>query len=195
MCASNTAGSVGETVFVDPWQHPTYERKSYKTAGGCSLITSIAIWGNHTMSKENNSCIHGVSIRTTPETLWEALTTPDLTRKYWFGYRLEADWSVGSTWKLTSPEGQVHAAGEIVEIDRSRRIVLTWQDEIRLELTAEGYSHCTIDLEPKEDAVMLTITQSIDHSDSKLIALVATSWPKVVSNLKSFVEMGDEHRL
>jgi len=147
------------------------------------------------MSKENNSCIHAVSIRTTPEKLWEALTTPDLTRKYWFGYRLEADWSVGSTWKLTSSEGQVHAAGEIVEIDRSRRIVLTWQDEIRPELTAEGYSHCTIDLEPKEDAVMLTITQSIDHSDSKLIALVATSWPKVVSNLKSFVEMGDEHRL
>jgi uncharacterized protein YndB with AHSA1/START domain len=142
------------------------------------------------MSKENNICIHAASIRTTPDKLWEALTTPDLTRKYWFGYQLESDWSVGSMWKLISPEGKVHAAGEIVEIDRPRQIVLTWRDEIRAELTAEGYSNCTIDIEPKEDDVMLKITHSIDHSDSNLIALVATSWPKVASNLKSFLETG-----
>src|SRR6266498_2421085 len=103
------------------------------------------------MSKDNSSCIHAISIRTTPERLWEALTTPDLTREYWFSYQLESDWSVGSTWKLSSPEGRVHAAGKIVEIDGPRRIVLTWRDEIRAELMAEGYSNCTIDLEPTED--------------------------------------------
>ena len=143
------------------------------------------------MSKDNSSCIHAISIRTTPERLWEALTTPDLTREYWFSYQLESDWSVGSTWKLSSPEGRVHAAGKIVEIDGPRRIVLTWRDEIRAELTAEGYSNCTIDLEPTEDTVMLKITHSIHYSDSKLIALVATSWPKVASNLKSFLETGE----
>ena len=142
------------------------------------------------MAKEKNSCSHAVSIRTTPEKLWEALTTPDLSTKYWFGYQLEAGWSAGSAWKLTSPDGQVHAAGAIVEIDKPRRIVLTWRDEIRPELTAEGFSTCAIDIEPKESAVKLTITHSIDRRDSKLIALVATSWPKVALNLKSFLEPG-----
>ena len=142
------------------------------------------------MSKEKSSCIHAVSIRTTPEKLWEALTTPALSKQYWFGYQLEADWSAGSAWKLTSPDGQVHAAGEIVEIDRPRRIVLTWRDEIRPELTAEGFSTCAIDIELKENAVKLTITHSIKHRDSKLIALVATSWPKVALNLTSFLEPG-----
>src|SRR5438552_12273940 len=128
------------------------------------------------MSEQNNKCIYTTSIRTTPEKLWEAITTSELTRKYWFGYQLEANWSVGSIWKLKAPDGKVHAAGEIVEIERLRRIVLTWQDEIRPELTAEGYSRCVLDIESHDGAVHLTITHSIDRGDgdSKLIALVAT---------------------
>src|SRR5437773_1635404 len=102
------------------------------------------------MSKENNNCTYTASIQTTPEKLWQALTTPELTKKYWFGYQLESDWSVGSPWKLTSPDGKVHAAGKILEIDKPHRITLTWRDEIRPELTAEGYSNCTIDIEQKE---------------------------------------------
>jgi len=141
--------------------------------------------------KENNSCTHGVSIRTTPEKLWEAFTSPGLTRKYWFGYQLEASWSVGSTWRLTAPDGKVHAASEIVKLDRPHRIEITWRDEIRPELTAEGYSNCAINIEQDNDAVKLTIVHSINHSDSKLIALVATGWPKVISNLKTFLETGE----
>lgn len=137
---------------------------------------------------KNDKCIHSTSIQTTPEKLWEALTIPDITREYWFGYQLEANWTVGSMWKLKAPDGTVHAAGEIIEIDPLHRIVLSWRDEIRPELTAEGYSRCTIDLEQHGDVVKLTITHSIEHSNSKLITLVATSWPKVTSNLKSFLE-------
>lgn len=140
----------------------------------------------------DNSCTCTTSIRTTPQKLWESLITPDVTRKYWFGFRLEAQWNVGSTWSLKAPDGKVHAAGEIVEMDSLRKIVMTWRDEIRPELTAEGYSRCVIELEPQDGAVQLTITHSINlERDSKLIALVATSWPKVASNLKSFLETGD----
>ena len=139
---------------------------------------------------EKNMCVHTSSIQTTSNKIWEALTTPNVTKKYWFGFQLETDWNIGSKWKLVAPDGKVHAAGEIVEIDRPRHIIITWQDEIRPELMAEGYSRCTIDLEPHDVAVDITITHTIDRieNDSKLIALVAVSWPKVISNLKSFLE-------
>lgn len=144
------------------------------------------------MTEQKNKCVYRTSIHTTIDKLWEALTTPDITKKYWYGFQLESDWKVGSAWQLTAPDSKVHALGEVVEINKPYRIALSWRDEIRPELMAEGYSRCVIDLEPHGDAVNLSITHSIENytGDSKLIALVATSWPKVASNLKSFLETG-----
>ena len=68
-------------------------------------------------------------IRTTPEALWAALTTPEFMRKYWLGMNIETDWKAGSSWKLVFPDGRAADAGEIVEIDRPRRIALTWRHE------------------------------------------------------------------
>ena len=35
-------------------------------------------------------------IRTTRERLWEALTTPEFSRQYWWGREVESDFAVGS---------------------------------------------------------------------------------------------------
>lgn len=129
-------------------------------------------------------------IRTTPEKLWAALTSPDFTRQYWFGMHHETDWKTGSPWKLVSDEGRVADAGEIVEVDPSKRLVLKWRNEWRPELKAEGYSRCTIELEPVGEAVKLTVTHAIDQPESKFIEAVSGGWPKILSNLKSLLETG-----
>jgi hypothetical protein len=46
-------------------------------------------------------------IRTTPERLWSALTSPDFTKQYWFGMHHETDWKAGSPWRLNFPDGRV----------------------------------------------------------------------------------------
>jgi uncharacterized protein YndB with AHSA1/START domain len=51
-------------------------------------------------------------IRTTPEKLWSALTSPELTKQYWFGMHLETDWKPGSPWRMLFADGQVADAGE-----------------------------------------------------------------------------------
>jgi uncharacterized protein YndB with AHSA1/START domain len=130
-------------------------------------------------------------IRTTPEKLWSALTSPEFTKQYWFGLALEAKWTTGSPWTLTKPDGQFAATGEVVEVDRPRRLALTWRDEGRPEVKAEGYSRCTMELEPAAGAVKLTITHTIDRADSKLIGAVTGGWPRVLSNLKSLLETGE----
>jgi uncharacterized protein YndB with AHSA1/START domain len=129
-------------------------------------------------------------IRTTPEELWAALTTPEFMRKYWFGVSFETDWKEGSTWKMIYPDGRITDAGEILEFDRPRRIVLKWKHELRPELKAEGYAHCAIELEPQDGAVKLTISHTIEKIDSKLIEAVSGGWPKILSNLKSLLETG-----
>ncbi|HEX4480906.1 MAG TPA: SRPBCC family protein [Rudaea sp.] len=129
-------------------------------------------------------------IRTTPAKLWSALTEAEFMKQYWFGMHCESDFKAGSSWKLVSSSGEVFDAGEIVEAEPPRRMVIRWRHQDRPELKAEGDSLCTIELEPGESAVKLSITHTIDRESSKLIDAVSGGWPKIVSNLKSLLETG-----
>jgi uncharacterized protein YndB with AHSA1/START domain len=129
-------------------------------------------------------------IRTTPAKLWSALTDAEFMKQYWFGMHCESQWTAGSSWTMVSGEGQIFDAGEIVEAEPPRRLVIRWQNQRRPELKAEGYSLCTIELEPTGTAVKLSITHTIEREPSKLIEAVSGGWPKVVSNLKSLLETG-----
>ena len=129
-------------------------------------------------------------IRTTPEKLWSALTDGEFMKQYWFGMRGESQWTAGSSWKLVSGDGQIFDAGEIVEAQPPRRLVIRWQHQLKPELKAEGASLCTMELETSGTAVKLSITHTIECEPSKLIEAVSGGWPKVISNLKSLLETG-----
>ena len=97
-------------------------------------------------------------IRATADKVWEALTTPEFAAQYWFGARPESDWKPGSPWKLSFPDGRVADAGEIVEATRPKRLVIKWQHQMTPDMKAEGYSRCTMLLEPDGETTKLTIT-------------------------------------
>jgi uncharacterized protein YndB with AHSA1/START domain len=130
-------------------------------------------------------------IRTTPERLWSALTDAETMKQYWFGMHQECEWKPGSPWRLVFADGKTADAGEILEADPPRRLVIKWRNEWRPEFKAEGHSICTMELEPVERAVKLTITHGIDRAGSELIGAVSGGWPKILSNLKSFLETGE----
>jgi uncharacterized protein YndB with AHSA1/START domain len=130
-------------------------------------------------------------IRTTPEKLWSALTDDaEFMKQYWFGVHCESEWTAGSSWKMVHPDGRILDAGEIVESEPLKRLVIRWQHQDRPELKAEGFSVCTMELEPIGSAVKLSITHTIEREPSKLIVAVSGGWPKVISNLKSLIETG-----
>jgi len=130
-------------------------------------------------------------IRTTPEKLWSALTDDvEFMKQYWFGIHCESRWTAGSPWKMLSGEGEILDAGEILEAEPPRRLVIRWRHQKRPELTAEGDSLCTLELESSGTAVRLSITHTIERDPSKFIAAVSGGWPKIISNLKSLLETG-----
>ena len=129
-------------------------------------------------------------IRTTAERLWSALTDPNQMKAYWFGMHFETVWKAGAEWKMLFPDGRVADTGEILEIERPKRIRLKWRNEFRPELKAEGYALCTIDIEPYGDAMRLSIAHTIERAESKFIQAVSGGWPKILSNLKSLLETG-----
>ena len=130
-------------------------------------------------------------IRTTPEKLWSALTDDvEFMKQYWFGNHCESQWTTGSPWKMVSADGVITDAGEIIEADPPRRLVIRWRHQNKAELKAEGDSRCTMELQPTGAAVKLSITHTIEREPSKLIVAVSAGWPKVISNLKSLLETG-----
>jgi uncharacterized protein YndB with AHSA1/START domain len=129
-------------------------------------------------------------IRTTPEKLWSALTDTEFMKQYWLGHYCESKWTAGSPWKMVSGKGVVTDAGEIIESDAPRRLVIRWTHQQNPELKAEGESRCTMELSPSGAAVKLSITHTIEREPSKLIAAVSGGWPMILSNLKSLLETG-----
>jgi uncharacterized protein YndB with AHSA1/START domain len=130
-------------------------------------------------------------IRTTPEKLWEALTRPEFTQRYWCGCRHDCDWTPGSSWKLMIPDGRVGDSGEVLESEPPHRLVLSWRNEFVPELREEGFSRVTFWLEPSGDAVQLTVTHEMERPKSKLIDAVSNGWPGLLSSLKSLLETGE----
>jgi uncharacterized protein YndB with AHSA1/START domain len=142
------------------------------------------------MSQTDSRFVYVTFIRTTPDKLWSALTDPDFMQKYWFGVHVETDWQAGSPWRLVYPDGRVADTGQVVEVDPPRRLVLHWRNEWNPELKAEGTSRMTMELEPLEGAVKLTITHVMAGPESRFILAVSDGWPKILSNLKSLMETG-----
>jgi uncharacterized protein YndB with AHSA1/START domain len=130
-------------------------------------------------------------IRTTQQKVWEALTKPEFQKTYWFGMHQETDWKPGSPWKLQFSDGRIADAGEVVEVDPPNRLVLKWRNEFRPELTAEGFSRCTMELASEGELVKLSITHTMDRENSKLIEAVSGGWPRILSSLKSLLETGE----
>ena len=129
-------------------------------------------------------------IRTTREKLWSALTDEEFMKQYWFGNHCESEWTAGSSWKMFYPDGRLVDAGEIIEAEPPRRLVIRWQHKNKPALIAEGPSLCTMELEATGSAVKLSITHTIECAPSKFIDAVSGGWPKVISNLKSLLESG-----
>lgn len=139
----------------------------------------------------DSTFVYVTYIRTTPEALWHALTDREFTRQYWLGATVESDWKVGAPWQLRFDDGRIADAGEILEVDPPRRLVIHWRNEFMPELKAEGFSRCTMEIEPKaEGVVKLSITHGIDRPESKLVKAVSGGWPMILSNLKSLLETG-----
>jgi uncharacterized protein YndB with AHSA1/START domain/DNA-binding transcriptional ArsR family regulator len=131
-----------------------------------------------------------IYIKTTPERLWEAITTPDLRAKYNFGARQNSDFTAGSRYEMSGP-GALGPLGEGVnlEVDPPRKLVQSmvalWGDDVK----AEGTSRVTWEIEQVEDSCRLVVThdQLRDGANDQLFG----GWPMILSGLKTLLETGE----
>jgi uncharacterized protein YndB with AHSA1/START domain len=139
------------------------------------------------MSK--SSFVYVTYIAASPERVWEALTKPDISEKYWFGYRVQADGKAGDRMTAISPAGKEAHNDPIIESDPPRRLVYRWKPLYK-DMLGERPSRVTFELEPFKDQTRLTVVHDEFDEDSKIFGMISKGWPAVLSSLKSFLETG-----
>jgi uncharacterized protein YndB with AHSA1/START domain/DNA-binding transcriptional ArsR family regulator len=136
------------------------------------------------------SHIFQIFIRTTPEQLWKALTSGDLSQLYYFNTRVEADWQPGKTYHYFYPDGKAMIEGEILEIDPPRRLVTTFKPLWLTEPEDLQFTRVTWLIEPAGASCKLTVThEGLDMSRPASQGMM-DGWARILSGLKTLLETG-----
>jgi uncharacterized protein YndB with AHSA1/START domain len=128
-------------------------------------------------------------IETTPERLWEALTSSEFSKRYWFNTELKSDWKVGSPFALVM-NGTTTDVGEILAADRPRRLSYTFHHVTSEAARRERPTKVTFNLEPHGKLVKLTLTHEDFEEGSVILDGLSRGWPAILSSLKSLLETG-----
>jgi uncharacterized protein YndB with AHSA1/START domain len=128
-------------------------------------------------------------IATTPEKLWEALTSSEFSKRYWFDTEVKSDWKVGSPFALVM-NGTTTDVGEILQVDRPRRLSYTFHHVLSEAARKERPTKVTFNLEPHGKLVKLTLTHEDFEDGSVILDGISKGWPAILSSLKSLLESG-----
>jgi len=133
--------------------------------------------------------VYQVFIKASPEKLWEAITTPGYTARYFHGARIEIsrDRAVSH-----GPDGSTWGDGPVFEYNPPWRLVHQWRSMYDPEMAAEEPSRVTWEIEPHEDGYCkLTLTHDRLAGAPKTAASVSgPGWMFVLSGLKTLLETG-----
>jgi uncharacterized protein YndB with AHSA1/START domain len=136
--------------------------------------------------------VYTIYIASTPERVWEALTSAEFSRKYFFGNSVEVDQRGGGAYIVRAPDGALHISGEVIECDRPRRLTVTFNVNWPELIEKLGPTLVTYEIESAGDAVRLTMTESHDRPiDDDILSGGRQGWPAILSSLKSLLESGE----
>jgi len=135
--------------------------------------------------------VYTIYIASTPEKVWEALTSAEFSRKYFFGNSVEIDLRDGGAYVVRTPDGSLHISGEVAECVPHRRLSFTFNVNWPELIEKLGPTLVTYDIEPAGDAVRLTMTEAHDRPlDDDILSGGRQGWPAILSSLKSLLETG-----
>ena len=132
--------------------------------------------------------VYSVFIKARPEQIWEAITNPEFTEKYFYASRVEL---ANGRRRAFGPEGQLWGDEAILEEDPPRRLVHGWRALYDPELAEEATSRVTWEIDQQEGGVSrLTVTHDQLEGAPKTAESVAGGWMYVLSGLKTLLETG-----
>jgi uncharacterized protein YndB with AHSA1/START domain len=143
------------------------------------------------IEKFKPAIVYTIYIASTPQQVWQALTSAEFSRKYFFGNAVEVDLRVGGAYIVRTPDGALHISGEVMECDPPRKLTFTFNVNWPELIEKLGPTLVSYEIEQAGDAVKLTMLQSHDRPLSDdILSGGRQGWPAILSSLKSVLETG-----
>ena len=135
--------------------------------------------------------VYTIYIASTPEKVWEALTSAEFSRKYFSGFAVEMQPKLGGTFIVRAPDGALHISGEVFEYDPPKKLTVTWNVNWPDLVAKLGTTLVTYEIEQAGEAVRLTMSERHDRAlGDDILSGGRTGWPAILSGLKSLLETG-----
>ena len=139
--------------------------------------------------------VYTLLIAATPQRIWQALTSKEFTRQYFYCTDVEADWEKGSRVSWCMPDGRLAVDGEVLEARPPRHLAITWHVHYDEDMEREAPSRVRFDIESLDsetDAPVcrLSVTHDRFAPDSKVLPSIRQGWGQILCSLKTLLETG-----
>lgn len=131
-----------------------------------------------------------ILIEASREKIWNALTDPEIVKKYFYGTNLITDWKIGSSMIFRGEwQGKTYEdKGNIIEFIPNQKLVYNyWSSMSGLPDKPELYQVLTYELLDDPNGVKVSITQENLDSEKRMHH-AEESWKPVLEGLKKLVE-------
>src|SRR5262245_5234090 len=143
------------------------------------------------IAKFKPAIVYTIYIASTPDKVWQALTSAEFSRQYFSGFAIEADLKFGVALVSRALYGSGHIDGKVIECDPPKRLTVTWNVNWPELVEKLGPTLVTYEIEPAGETVKLTMLQSHDREISDdILSGGRQGWPAILSSLKSLLETG-----
>ena len=133
--------------------------------------------------------IYQVFIKATPEAIWDAITKPEFTSKYFYGVTID----VTPEERRSFQGSELQNTSNVLEFEPPRRLVHSWISYYDPEMAAEEASRVSWEIEPQDGGYsLLTVTHDQLESSPKTAESVSgAGWMMVLSGRKTLLETGE----
>jgi len=137
--------------------------------------------------------VNRIAIKANPEQIWNALTNPEQTSKYWYNGAIRVEFKAGCPYEIRNPQGKLQAKGKFLVVDPPRRLEMTWQLLELAETAQEKPSRLTWEIEPHAEfagVTLVTVVHDEFEEAPNTSRVLEEGLPIVLSGMKTWLETG-----
>lgn len=136
--------------------------------------------------------VYQMFIKASPEQIWDAITKPEFTEKYFYGARVDSTVEVGSPWRYQGPDGSLWGDETVLEADPPNKLVVGWRSLYDPELADEPASRITWEIQAHEGGYsqLTVVHDQLEGSPKTAASVSGMGWMMVLSGLKTLIETG-----
>jgi uncharacterized protein YndB with AHSA1/START domain len=141
---------------------------------------------------DNSHIYYTTYILASPLTIWDAITRPEYTEKYFFGRQAESSWEIGSSVRYWQPNRKLAIEGIVIENVYPTLLGMRWRVVWTKKFNERSDAIIHYRIDPLGDVSRVTLTETFNEemSEEKIHRLLRLH-TITLSGMKTLIETGN----